>query len=287
MKKSGTFKIKKEVISMKGIKKYFKNLIYILGFSATLASFYLTIGNPLSNASVRTKVITILIFMLVNIVIASILGRAKSKVELKITDKIDLKVYYDDLFSQEGIIVIPVNEYFDTLVDEKIVSSSTLHGQFVKKVFGGNIEELENKILKELQNYTEKAEVVREKGNCKKYELGTTISINKDGKDYFLVAFTRFNDLNKAESFNTDYQNTIKLLLDYIHNNSQGKNVNIPLVGAGQSGINMTKQKLLEYLLFSIKIHDYLTVSGSINVVINKELQETVNLNNIKELYSV
>lgn len=214
---------------MTRFERFSKNLIYILGFSATLSSLYLTIDNPLSDASLWTKALIILIFILVNIGITLYYGREKSKVELKITDKIDLKVYYDDLFNQEGIIVIPVNEYFDTLVDEKIISSLSLHGQFVKKIFGGNIEELEKSILIGLQDYQEKSVVPRTKGNCKKYELGTTISINKDGKNYFLVAFTRFNDLNKAESFNVDYQIILKSLLDYIHINSQGKNWNISL----------------------------------------------------------
>ncbi|USK64043.1 macro domain-containing protein [Peribacillus frigoritolerans] len=272
---------------MVAFKRLLKNSIYILGFSATLLSFYLTIYNPLTNVSVTIKIILIVLFMLMNFGVAFVLGWPKSNINLNISNKIDLNIYYNDLFNQNGIIVIPVNEYFDTLVDERIISSSTLHGQFIKKVFGGNIEELEFKINKELQKHKEKSIVSRPRGNCKKYELGTTISVNKDGKDYFLVAFTRFNDLNKAESFNFDYQVTLKSLLDFIHINSQGKDINIPLIGAGQSGVNLTKQKLLEYLLFSIQIHDCFTVSGRTNIVLNKGLKDIIDLNRIKDLYSI
>lgn len=268
-------------------KKLLNNLIYILGFSATVAGFYLTIFNTITNATVVTKVIVISVFMLVNLVIAIILTWPRSKINLKVTNKIDLNIYYDDLFNQNGIIIIPVNEYFDTLVDERVISSSTLHGQFIKKVFGGNTQELELQISKELEKHKVKERIERPRGNCKKYDLGTTISVSKDGKDYFLVAFTRFNDSNKAESFNIDYQVTLKSLLDFIHINSQGKNINIPLIGAGQSGVNLTKQKLLEYLLFSIQIHDCLTISGRINVVLNKELKKDIDLNKIKDLYSI
>jgi hypothetical protein len=225
--------------------------------------------------------------MLINLGIAFALSWPLSKINLKITNKFDVNIYYDDLFNQNGIIIIPVNEYFDTLVDEKIISSSTLHGQFIKEIFGGNTEELELLIKKELEKHEEKAIIERPRGNCKKYNLGTTISVSKDGKDYFLVSFTRFNDSNKAEIFNIDYQVTLKSLLDFIHINSQGKNINIPLIGAGQSGVNMSKQKLLEYLLFSIQIHDNLTISGKINVVLNKELKKEIDLNKIKELYSI
>jgi Domain of unknown function (DUF6430) len=269
------------------IKRFVKNLIYILGFFATIMGFYLAIYNPLTNSSISTKLISLTIFMIINIGISVILSLPKSRINLQITNKVNLNVYYGDIFNQKGVVVIPVNEYFDTLVDDKIISSSTLHGQFIKQVFGGNIAELDRIIKKELQNYKEKAIVTRSGGNSKKYELGTTISIDKDGKCYYLVAFTRFNEKNKAESFNVDYQIILKSLLDFIHVNSQGKNVNIPLIGGGQSGINLTKQKLLEYLLFSIQIHDHLTVSGNINIVLNNDLKNgEIDLNNIKELFS-
>lgn len=119
---------------MATLKRVLKNLIYILGFSATLASFYLTIYNPLTELSAIIKIILILLFMLVNFGVAFVLGWPLSKINLKISNKIDLNIYYDDLFNQNGIIIIiPVNEYFDTLVDERIISSSTVHGQFIKK----------------------------------------------------------------------------------------------------------------------------------------------------------
>lgn len=272
---------------MFNFKDLFKNLIYILGFSATVASFYLTIYNPIMDTPVKSKMIILLVFMLINLAIALFLSLPRPKININVSNKIDLNIYFDDLFNQNGIIVIPVNEYFDTVVDEKIISSTSVHGQFIKRIFGGNIEDLVSQINKELELHKEKEIIERPRGNCKKYDLGTTISVNKDGKDYFLVAFTRFNDNNKAESFNVEYQRTLNSLLNFIHSNSQGKNINIPLIGAGQSGINLTKQKLLEYLLFSIQIHDQLTISGSIGLVLNEKIKKEINLKKIKNIYSI
>jgi hypothetical protein len=269
-------------------RRFLKNLIFILGFTSTLTSFYLTILNPLTDASFTTKINSLIIFMLLNILIAAIRSLPKSNVHLEITNRVNLSVFYGNIFKQKDVIVIPVNEYFDTIVDEEIVSSSTLHGQFVKNVFGGNIEVLEQKISKELQNHkVVSLDQSRIRGNKQKYKLGTTISINKNGVDYFLVAFTRFSTDNKAESFNIDYQVVIQSLLDYIHLNSQGRNINIPLIGGGLSGVNISKQKLLEYLLLSIQIHDHLTISGNVNVVLNKNLKnDKIDLCRIEEVYS-
>lgn len=271
---------------MFNLNNLIKNLIYILGFSATLTSFYLTIYNPIADASAGTKFLLLLVFMLVNLGIAIAISWPRSKIRIRITDTINLNIYYDDLFQQNGIIIIPVNEYFDTIVDGQIISSSTVHGQFIKRIFGGNTGELQSLIKKELEKYEMKEIVYRNGSNCGKYPLGTTISVSKDGKDYFLVALTRFDNFNKAESFNNDYQVSLKSLLDYIHNNSQGKNINIPLIGAGQSGVKLTKQKLLEYLLFSLKLHDNLTISGEVNIVLKKELKKDIDLNKVKKLFS-
>src|SRR5690606_9244326 len=36
-----------------------------------------------------------------------------------------------DLFTESGFKVIPFNEYFDTIVDEKIIASSSLNGIYI------------------------------------------------------------------------------------------------------------------------------------------------------------
>ncbi|MDA1379583.1 DUF6430 domain-containing protein [Plesiomonas shigelloides subsp. oncorhynchi] len=59
-------------------------------------------------------------------------NRTKNKISLKLTDKVKAEVYYGNLFDAQEIIVIPVNEYFDTIVDDKIISSKTVHGKFIK-----------------------------------------------------------------------------------------------------------------------------------------------------------
>jgi hypothetical protein len=46
-----------------------------------------------------------------------------------------------------------VNDYFDTVVDNKIVSSNTLHGKFIQNVFGGNEAELKRQLKLELDKF--------------------------------------------------------------------------------------------------------------------------------------
>ncbi len=109
--------------------------------------------------------------------------RERTEVELSLSDKVKAKIFYGDLFKSEGIIVIPVNDYFDTIVDNKIVSSNTLHGMFIQSVFGGNEAELKRQLKRELDKY-EPLEINsgRKSGNKKSYPLGTVCQVTNGNR---------------------------------------------------------------------------------------------------------
>ena len=45
-----------------------------------------------------------------------------------------------DIFEQKGLKVIPFNEYFDTQVDDRIISKRSLNGQYIEKIFPNTIK---------------------------------------------------------------------------------------------------------------------------------------------------
>ncbi len=55
--------------------------------------------------------------LLVSALYALITVWPKNKIKLKLTEKVKAEVFFGDLFSAKEIIVIPVNEYFDTIVE--------------------------------------------------------------------------------------------------------------------------------------------------------------------------
>ncbi len=50
---------------------------------------------------------------------------------------------------------------------------------------------------------------------------------------------------------------------------NQGRKVSIPLIGVGQSEINLNKQKILGFMFFSIALKDELTLINGIDVIVN------------------
>lgn len=266
----------------------YKNSIETIAISSGVITILLAFFSNNFTSFIKSCEIQYFIgFLLLNIVVILFRNRAKKDISIKMTDTVKLKIFYDDIFAQEGIIVIPVNEYFDTIVDDKIISSNTVHGIFIKQVFGGDEQNLKSKIKKSLKNETSTINEKRTNGNKLKYPLGTVAQVEKNGKIYFLVVLTRFNENNRAEIKKEEYQIVLTKLLNFTEQFSQGKVINIPLIGGGHSGVKLSKQKLLEFLLMSIHLNDNLTMINGINIVLHSSNKNEIDLNSLEYLYKV
>jgi hypothetical protein len=49
-----------------------------------------------------------------------------------------------DIFNENGLKVITFNEYFDTQINEKIISSRSLNGIFINKFFKNKVSDLDD-----------------------------------------------------------------------------------------------------------------------------------------------
>ncbi len=213
--------------------------------------------------------------------------RKKKSIKLSLSERVKASVYYGDIFNKNRIIIIPVNEYFDTLVDDRVIAGNTLHGMFIKQFFGGDEKALRAQIIHSLSNkpFIE-INQNRNLGNKKRYELGTVAEVVKDSKIFFLVALTRFNGNHRAEVNNSEYQRVICDLFTYVNQFSQGRKIHLPLIGAGHSGVNLSKQKLLEFLLFAISMNDNLTLINGVDIVLHSSIENEINLSVTEVLFN-
>ena len=224
---------------------------------------------------------------ILSLIIAYYKNRSKNKIKLNLSDQVEAKIFFGDLFESNEIIVIPVNEYFDTTVDDKIISSKTIHGKFIKKFFGGNEADLKRQITNGLSQYKPlEINSERKSGNKYKYPLGTVCEVTSDNKIFYLVALTRFNSNHRAVVNNSEYQGVLCDLFSYIEQNSQGRKVSVPLIGAGHSGVKLSKQKLLEFLLFSISLKDDLTLINGVDVVLHESIKKEIDLTSTQILFN-
>ena len=204
---------------------------------------------------------------------------SKKQICLKLNHNTTAHIFVGDLFAQSGIIIIPVNEYFDTLVGENVVSEDTLHGKFINQYFANNISELDNKMNLALSNIIFEIDDERPIGKNKKYPLGTTIEIKKDDKTFFLVALTNFNENNRASVSKSKYQEVLAKLFDFIEQFSQGKIVNLPLIGgSNRAGLDISLQKRLECIILTALFRNQLSL-GTLNIVLTEKTLKGINGN--------
>lgn len=191
-----------------------------------------------------------------------------------------------DIFQEEGLKVISFNEYFDTLVNEKVIASSSLNGKFIKQyikdidVFNKGICESKHLLSRRLESNK-----FRSQGNTQKYKLG---SIHQHD-DYLLTAFSRFDEDNRAFLTMTDYINCLLNFWNEIDIIYANRSVVIPLLGTGITRLKdydaMSEQEKLELLLWSFKVSRVkFTYPAKITVVIHESLQDKINFYELKKI---
>ena len=92
-------------------------------------------------------IVIIIAFYIVSLIIANTLK--KIKLNIKGSDFI---IKQGDIFLQEGLKVINFNEYFDTIVDNKIIAKNSLNGKFITEKVK-DLEKLDSTIDEQLLNF--------------------------------------------------------------------------------------------------------------------------------------
>jgi hypothetical protein len=228
-------------------------------------------------------------YFLVTILASLIYGRLytwkKSKIAFRIPNtNTTIEIVFDDLFKQEGLRVIPVNEFFDSEIG-KPVSDKSLHGIFIEnhlkgRTFDGEIDSQLNKIIS--------AKEVPEKidGKTKKYPIGTTVKVTTDA-EYLLFALAKTDPKTcKAYCNTTMMLQALEGLWQKTREESNGNPVNVPLVGSGQSGVGLPSRNLLDIIILSvIRTTQEQRVVPKIRIILYKDHFEELDLRSIKQYW--
>lgn len=191
-----------------------------------------------------------------------------------------------DLFKQPGFKVIAFNEYFDTQVDEKIISKNSLNGIYIEKYTNRTTEEL-NQIISNYQ--FEDGELidgeVNRAGKSKKYKLGTICVVD----DFLLVAFSKFDKQNKAVLTMPEYLEFLINFWDGVNRVYSQKSVSVPIFGSGITRIkehkNISDEELLKIMLWTFRISEMrFKHPAKLSIVIHREKIDSINLLDIKSV---
>lgn len=267
----------------KRIRHVFYGVLSVISVLTSIAFIFIEI-DPKYKTPIGLGVLAVLVLIYFGIWICS---NMRSSIRLKINTS-EVEVKFGDLFSEEANWkAIAFNEYFDTLVDDKIISKGSLNGIFIEKFYKDKVHELDGIISADthLSGAIVGENASRPSGKKTKYKLGTICVVN----DYLLTAFSRFDDDNKAYLEITDYINCLLNLWNEVDRVYAGKTVALPVLGSGITRFrgyeNVQDQELLELIIWTFKVSRIkFTYPSKVKIVVYEKKRDKINLLALKDL---
>lgn len=229
-----------------------------------------------------------LIFTVLLIVYLIIWWRANSLTDISVDiDGSTVNIKCGDLFSEEGLKAISFNEYFDTIVDDKIISSNSLNGIFINRYFKDKVNELDNLIDENLQDEDViSSQILRKQGGkTKKIKLSTIIVYN----NFILTAFSKFDEHDRAILTMPDFIDFLINFWDRVNRVYAQKNVSVPIFGSGLTRIkehkNIGDEDLLKIMLWTFRLSEMkFKYPAKLTIVIHEDKIDQINLFNLKSI---
>ena len=202
-------------------------------------------------------------------------------IQIPVSDS-SIEIIFGDIFEGEGVVVIPVNEYFDGSLGDH-VSKNSLHGKFIQEVLKGQsrrFNELTSKALKSIPS----VHVERNNGRKARFPIGTVAKLDVNGKRFLLAALTHTNiDTLKASATVNELWTCLNGTWRAVRDFSKGDCVKMPLLGSGLSGVGLPPRNLIEVILLSfVEFTKKRKIADKVTLVLPKRLKGEIDLITIK-----
>jgi len=264
----------------KRVFRQFLEVVSVISIVASLAFLFIEIPKEM-------KLIVGVIFLTMLLIVYVVLWCRSNNLE-QIHTKIegsDVTIKKGDIFEQPDFKVIAFNEYFDTQVDDKIISSKSLNGIFVNNHLDTSVANLDRHIEK----YPfEDDDIVgenasRKSGKKKRFEIGAICVFG----EYLLTAFSKFDDKNRAWLTMPEYLSFLINFWDRVNRVYAQKSVSVPIFGSGITRIkehkNISDEDLLKIMLWTFRISEMrFKYPAKLTIIIHTGKMDTINLLDIK-----
>lgn len=254
------------------------------GISTGLSTALLFIDIPQ-----KYKIWAFIAFLLTLLVIYATIWKISNSlksVNIKI-EGTNVSVKAGDIFEQPGFKAIAFNEYFDTLVDDRLISRASLNGIFIESHLDTSVEKLDQEISSFPFDEDEVLGVNsdRTSGKKQKYRLGTIFVHG----DYLLAAMSKFDSSNRATLTMPEYLEFLIQFWDGVNRVYAQKSVSTPIFGSGITRIKGHKdigdEDLLKIMLWTFRVSEMrFKYPAKLSIIIHREKIDQINLLDIKSL---
>lgn len=265
-------------------KRLWKEYYGFLSVISVIASFlFLFIEIPIDKKI--ACFITFILFLAV--VYGTLWYRASNlkKLSLKINNS-TLEIEEGNIFDEEGFKIIAFNEFYDTQVDDVIISKRSINGQYITQKYPDPsvLDSFIDSDTHAAQHIVGKCE--RKAGKTNQYQLGTIIKNDK----YFLLAFSHFDKDNRAFLEIADYTACLMNMWNECDIHYGGNTVVLPLLGSGVTRFrgyeNITDQELLEIIIWTFKVSRIrFKYPAKAKIILTSSCLSKINLYEIKKRF--
>ncbi|HAV5770680.1 TPA: hypothetical protein JI173_10495 [Acinetobacter baumannii] len=275
------------VYSMSKVSFFDRRLIgnffkFISGISVGLSLFVLFVDIPKENKNIYG--IVFLISLIFFYLLLWIWSNKLTRIDINVEGS-EVTIKTGDIFSESGLKTIPFNEYFDTTVDNKIISDRSLNGIFIKQYMKDNLSSFDQYI----SGYSFDSEDILDKnlkrkfGKIQRYQIGTICLY----QDFILTAFAKFDDDNKAVLTMPEYLEFLINFWDNVNNVYAQQSVSTPIFGSGITRIKghktISDEDLLKIMLWTFRISEMrFKHPAKLTIIISKDKIDKINLLDIK-----
>lgn len=198
---------------------------------------------------------------------------------------VSIEIVFGDIFAENGVSAIPVNDFFDSEVGLP-VSAKSLHGIFLQQCFGGRRDEFDKQLADRLSNGSFEV-VQRKQGKGRRFQIGTSVVVEAARKRYLAFAFTRVDASTcKAHADVPQMFQALTGLWRAARTELGGDALNLPLVGSGLSGVGLPARDLVNIIILSfIDETKRQTVTLKMRIVLTWDRLSEINLREIKKFW--
>lgn len=169
--------------------------------------------------------------------------------------EMSITVAVGDILDRKGQIVVGFTDTFDTETANGVISSSSLQGQLLERVYGGDLQRLDSDLVSALADAAPvKVELRSDKkrGKLDRFPIGTVAVLNTDANRIYAVAYSLMDNNLVAKSNVHRLWHSLGQLWDAVYKNGQRTAIAMPLVGSELARINcLDRESLLKMALLS------------------------------------
>lgn len=296
----------------KWVSRFWLNRSYILSqackYTGSVFTLWglISIFNPLDDCFVDELtfgcklligILVVIIVYLISAIIALIICfHSNKELVFSSNSKHSVYVHFGDIFSPDVMgedcnqrynLVVPVNRCFDTIVDDNLISHSSLHGRLMQNMYDSNVFTVEGlnqrmqEVLAQCNLESTLTESQKPEGNLKRYTAGTVAEVKKSNDfTYFFLGLSKLDNNLQACTTKSEYAVAIQRLIEFCNARSQGYPVVMPVIGTGLSRTNIEIRSTIKYLISALRINKEI-INCDFHIVVWKGDKDKVSIKNL------